>query len=86
MNQGDYNYESAGFDGFLSRSIDNLSRTNLAAQGPTSTAIRYDSAQVSGMLGNTLVIGKILLDGVTGRITVVDDNGNEMVKLGNIDD
>lgn len=79
-------YTDAGFDGFLSRSIDDLSQINLDSQGPTSTSIRYDSAQVSGMLGDTLQVGKIKIDGVMGRLSIFDDNGNEVGRIGNIDD
>ena len=53
----DYNYTSAGFDGFLSRSIDKTPQVNLSDQGPVSTAVAFDRTQVSGMLGNTLQIG-----------------------------
>lgn len=74
-----YSYEDAGFDGFLSRSIDNLSRVNLASQGPQSTAIRYDSAQVSGMLGDTLRIGNINMEGANNRIILSDDNTNRLL-------
>lgn len=78
----DYSYENAGFDSFLSRSIDNLTRVNLDSQGPTSTQIRYDSAQVSGMLGDTLQIGGIQLNGVPGNITINDGN-NDFLLIGN---
>ncbi len=57
--QNDYNYETAGFDAFLSKSIDNTPQVNLSTQGPTSTAIRYDDAQVSGFLGNTIQAGGV---------------------------
>jgi hypothetical protein len=82
--QNEYTYEQAGFDGFLSRSIDNLSQVNLDSAGPQSTAIRYDSAQVSGLLGNTIRIGSIYLDGVKGRISIYDGN-NEVIRLGELD-
>ena len=80
----DYTYEDSGFDGFLSRSIDNTSQTNLNDPGPPTTAIRYDSAQVSGMLGNTLQIGSINLDGVKGRISIFDGE-NEIIRIGELD-
>ena len=80
----DYTYESSGFDGFLSRSIDNLSRTNLESSGPTSTNIRYDSSQMSGKLGDTIRVGNIYIDGVKGRISIYDNN-NEVVRIGELD-
>lgn len=81
----DNDYIAAGFDPFLSRSIDNLSQFNLDSQGPVSTQIPFDRAQVSGMLGDTLVIGKIKIDGGKGRISVYDDNGNENTRIGDLD-
>lgn len=81
-----YDYTNSGFDGFLSRSIDSTPQINLDSQGPVSTSIRYDSAQVSGSLGNTLQVGKVHIDGVSGRISIFDDNDNEVGRIGNIDD
>ena len=82
----DYNYESSGFDGFLSRSVDDLTQTNLDSGGPQTTQIRYDGSQVSGMLGDTLQIGKVHIDGVKGRVSVYDDSGNETIRIGELDD
>jgi hypothetical protein len=47
--------------------------------------MRYDSAQISGMLGDTLRIGNIGLDGTKGRISVFDENNNEVVRIGNLE-
>ena len=82
----EYSYEDAGFDGFLSRSVDNTSQNSLDAQGPISRSIRYDSTQTSGSMGDTFRVGKILIDGVKGRFSVVDENGKEVIRLGNLDD
>jgi hypothetical protein len=78
-------YIDAGFDAFLSRSIDNLSQANLDAQGPQSTAFRYDSAQVSGFLGDTLQVGNIFIDGKSKQIIVSDGTTNRIV-LGQLRD
>jgi hypothetical protein len=89
---GDHDYTASGFDAFLSRSIDNVSQINLESQGPASTAIRYDSAQVSGSLGDTLQIGGVNLNGSDGNIELTkdrnkplligkDSKGNEVVKV-----
>ena len=69
-----YDYSTAGFDSFLSRSIDNLSQANLDSQGPVSTQIRFDSAQISGALGDTLKIGNISLNGAQKNIILSDGN------------
>jgi hypothetical protein len=83
---GEYNYEAAGFDGFLSRSIDNLTQVTLSSPGPVSTAIPFDRGQQSGSFGDSIQIGSILLDGAKGRITITDDAGNTVVVLGELDD
>ena len=75
----DYTYESAGFDGFLSRSVDNLSQVNLDSQGPQTTQIRYDDTQVSGMLGDTLRIGGILLN---NKNIIANDGENDFLLIG----
>lgn len=85
QDQSDYDYTTAGFDGFLSRSIDDLVQVNLDSPGPTSTAQAYDRAQVSGAVGNTIRVGSILIDGVKGRISIYD-NDNEVVRIGELND
>lgn len=78
-----YDYNSAGFDNFLSRSIDNLNQTNLDSQGPISTQFRFDSAQISGALGDRFTIGNILFDGSEKRITMTDGSGVTRLIMGN---
>lgn len=78
---GEYNYETAGFDGFLSKSIDDLTQVTLDSPGPQSTAIPFDRGQQSGSLGNSIMIGHINLDGSTGRITI-DDGNNDFLLMG----
>lgn len=78
--QEDYTWETAGFDSFLSRSVDNLSQANLDAQGPVSTQLKYDAAQVTGALGNIFKVGNIKINGVKGVISVLDEvTGNETI-------
>ncbi len=81
MRQDDqpYDYIQAGFDNFLSRSIDNLNQVNLDSSGPLSTSMRFDSAQVSGALGDILKVGRININGVDGQITVSDGSLNRIV-------
>lgn len=67
-----YDYSSSGLDGFLSRSIDDLSQVNLNSPGPVSTQIAYDRAQVTGLLGDTWRIGSISLDGKTSQVMIKD--------------
>lgn len=72
-------YTDSGFDNFLSRSVDNLSQVNLDSQGPQTTQLAYDRAQVSGMLGDTLQIGRIRINGADGNIVLPDENNNRLL-------
>lgn len=75
----DYDYLAAGFNPFMSRSIDAAA----AIAVPSGVReINYDQQQVSGSLGSTLRVGNISIDGVTGRISIYDDNTNEVVRIG----
>lgn len=67
-----YSYTDAGFDSFLSRSIDNLPQANLDSQGPQSTAIRYDSSQLTGAIGDSFNLGGIKLSGKDNAVTLND--------------
>lgn len=84
----DYNYETAGFDGFLSRSIDNVPQENLDSPAPNSNQIRFDSSQLSGFVGNAIQTPDINInssDGETvlnGKLSVYDDQGNQSIFKG----
>lgn len=82
-----YDYTTAGFDTFLDRSIDSNSAVTLDSQPQAqSRQINYDQSQVSGSLGDILSIGGIQLDGQKRRITIYDENANESVWIGDIDE
>lgn len=85
MNPSLYDYTAAGFDKFLSRSIDDIQQQNLDSTGPASLAIPFDRTQTSGSLGNIIRVGNISIDGVKGRISIYDGD-NEVVRLGELDD
>lgn len=74
-----YDYTASGLDSFLSRSIDNLSQVNLDAAGPQSTAFRYDSAQISGFLGDTIQIGSVR---ITKTGIIMNDGNNDVLLIG----
>lgn len=83
-----YDYTLAGFDAFLDRSIDGNDaytlddRPNIANQ-----QINYDQSQVSGKLGSTLQIAdSITIDGIKRRISITDENGIEVTRLGKLKD
>ena len=83
-----HDYESAGFNGFFRRSIgSNPTATTLRAlNGRTTRQLNFDDQQVSGSLGDTLRVGVIYLEGKTGRFKIVDDQSNEVVRLGDVND
>ncbi len=81
-----YDYTTSGFDSFLSRSIDDLSQVNLSSEGPRTTQMRFDSAQISGPLGNVLRTGSILIDGSIGQGRIDFHSGNDVtLRLGELD-
>lgn len=77
----EYDYTQAGFNDFLTRPLVSLTS---APQQSQSRQVNFDQAQITGSLGDTLRIGKINLDGVSGRISVFDDNSNEVVRIGDL--
>ena len=85
MPNSDYTYEDAGFDGFLTRPLVGTSTEN---QGSVyqNRQVNFDQSQTSGALGDTFRVGRINLDGANGRISVFDENGNESVRIGELDD
>jgi len=88
MQDNEFDYTRAGFDGFLSRSINNdftgnnITNLNLVPAVISGQQVNYDQVQVSGALGDKLKIGNITLDGADGKISIFDDQGNELVRLG----
>lgn len=76
----DYDYESSGFDEFLSRPLYE------AQSAPRSSQLAYDRSQITGSLGDIFKIGSITLDGVRGRITITEDDGSVVVILGELGD
>lgn len=77
----DYSYEQAGFDGFMSRSIDDLAQVTLDSPGPQSTAIPLDRGQQSGGFGDTFTVGSIVFDGKNSTITMKDENSDAAIVI-----
>lgn len=76
-----YSYIDAGFDSFLSRSIDGLAQVNLNSPGPASRQISFDQAQLSGAIGDNIRVGNISINGSAGNITA-NDGTNDFFILG----
>lgn len=78
---GQYDYADAGFDGFLSRSVDATPELNLASQVPSNNAVAFDRTQVTGPLGDTLRLGRIYINGSNGTI-IMNDGTNDVLLIG----
>ena len=84
-------YLDRGFNGFLRRTIasDPTARTlsQMARNAGRGNSLNFDTMQVSGSLGDTLEVGKILIDGATGdgRLDGHDDSGNTVWRLGDLE-
>ena len=83
-----HDYESAGFNGFFRRSLgsDPNATTLRRMSGTNKRQLNFDNQQLSGAMGDNLRLGTIRLDGKTGRVSVFDEQGNEVVRLGDMDD
>lgn len=82
-----FDYTSSGFSEFLTRSIDDsINAPNLDAVASStqlsSREVNYDQSPTTGALGSVIRIGNIQIDGVTGRISIFDDNNNEVTRIG----
>lgn len=88
-----YTYVNAGFSAFLRRSIDNprtpvdsLKDYARTAQ-QNSRSINFDNSPVSGNLSGVTKVGdKLILDGIVGRISILDDASNEVGRIGSTSD
>lgn len=83
-----YDYTTIGFDAFMTRSIDSpqVPTLDLIDANSRSTELNYDQAQTTGSLGSTLRIGNVELNGVKGRISIYDNEGHEITRIGELDD
>ena len=70
-----YTYEQAGFNAFLLRSMKSNPGARTLASGVSqgSSNIAFDRLQAEGMLGDKIQVGRLVLDGVSGRMIVLDE-------------
>ncbi len=70
-----YTYEQAGFNAFLLRSMKSNPGARTLAGGVSrgSSNIAFDRLQAEGMLGDKIQVGRLVLDGVSGRMIVLDE-------------
>lgn len=89
-------YNSAGYNSYMSKSIDLTTQAQVTAQqvltlntpqqAMPNNNINYSSSQVSGALGDIIQVGNITIDGSIGRITIFDGSFTEVVRIGLLDD
>ena len=85
--QDRYTYQNAGFNAFMLRSL----KSNPGAQtvgGGVSRGnggnLAFDRQQIEGMLGDKLKVGRLVLNGRSGRIEVLDET--ETIEMGWVGD
>lgn len=84
-----HDYESAGFNGFFRRSIGSESAATTLRALPIKVGHRqlnFDDQQVSGSIGDTINFGAVDIEGKMGRIGITDEQGNPVVRLGDVND
>lgn len=84
-----YTYADAGFNAFMRRSISSSPNNNTLSQmtrnSTNKSTLNFDNVQVSGNLGDTFEVGKVLIDGVNSRIDGREDNDEVVWRLGRRD-
>lgn len=78
---GTYDLTDAGFDSFLSRSVDQTPQLNLDSPQPFNNAVAFDRTQVTGALSDVLRLGRIYFDGANGTI-IMNDGTNDVLLIG----
>ena len=84
-----YSYQEAGFNRFFRRTLGSNSQAvslRSSSSATSSNQLNFDELQVSGSLGDILKIGLITLNGKLGRQSVHDELGNEVLRLGKLED
>lgn len=75
-----YDYTMAGFNAFMTRSIDSTLPTSLGADAPrTSNALNFDRQSVGGFLGDTLQVGGVRIE---KKSIIMNDGQNDFLIMG----
>lgn len=77
-----YDYTKAGFNSFLTRSIESDTAPSLGASLVTTRRIEFDRQAVGSQLGDTYRIGLIQVNGRDGNIIVPDADGTPRILIG----
>ena len=87
MSADRYNYEDAGYNGFMRRTLNSnpteksLKGVGVGRRGQPRT-LDFDSLQTGGSMGDKFTAGRVVVDGAGGAIKINDTEGNEVVRLG----
>jgi hypothetical protein len=86
-----YDYQRAGYNGFMRRTLNSLPIENSLRSVGTMRAykpqeINFDEMRVSGNLGDTLNAGRIHIKGPQGQIDVDNEEGEPMMRIGDQED
>lgn len=70
-----YTYETAGFNGFMMRSLKSSVGVNNVRAGVSmgSREIAFDRNQTEGMIGDSFAAGSVNINGRAGNITFSDE-------------
>lgn len=90
MAEGRYSYEDAGYNGFMRRTINSnptensLKGVGVGRRGQPRT-LDFDSLQTGGSIGDKFTAGRVVVDGSNGAIKILDTEGNEVIRLGQME-
>lgn len=89
MQPNSYDYTSAGFNAFMTRSLKSNPTAQTLYDKPSvgsPNAINFDMLQTSGAITDNMRVGaRLEIQGNNGRIAVKNDAGTEVGWIGNID-
>lgn len=86
------NYEGAGYNGFLRRTLNsNPNERTLRQVGPMRAykpmEINLDTTPTSGSLGSTLRVGSgVEISGPEERVSIINAEGNEVARFGRVNE
>lgn len=85
MQQARYDYTQAGFNPFLTRSIDvNVQPTLGVDSVVQSRSVAFDRGQVNGFFGDILQIGRVRIN-KDGYISFFNSDGEEVGRVGDLE-
>lgn len=79
----EYTYRNSGLDDFFTRQIDIGGIADPVIQG--GGELNYDNLQTGGSLGTVLQVGSLRLNGIDGRLEILNENGEIIGVVGSLD-